>query len=62
MAKGGVLVRVTIVMKCYNQKQARKEIWFTCIPHHTSSLKLVKKGAGADAEAMEKSCLLACSP
>ena len=67
----GVSVRVPIaVMKDHDQSNLRRKgfIWLT-LPHHCSSLKEVRTGAqicrnletGADADAKEGCCLLACS-
>ena len=65
-----VLVRASIaVMKHYDQSNLGRKgfVWLT-LPHHCSSLKEVRTGtqgrnkeAGADAEAMERGCLLACT-
>ena len=66
-----LIIRVSIVvMKHHDQKQVGEERFIgLTLPDHSLSLEAVRTGAqgrrnreaGADAEAMEECCLLACS-
>ena len=65
-----VFVRVTSAMKHHNQKQLEDRsayfaYFFTSVHHQMQSWQELKQGrnleAGADAEAMEEYCFLACS-